>query len=43
MYCMERSFLTNGEKIERLREYKDYLDKEARGVGERIKELEKNS
>ncbi len=38
----ERSFLTKEEKIEMLKEYKDSLDKEARGVAERIKELEKN-
>lgn len=36
-----RSFLTREEKMEMLKEYKDSLEKEAKGVGERIKELEK--
>ena len=35
-----RSFLTREEKIEMLKEYKEALDKEARGVSERIKDLE---
>lgn len=39
--CQGRSFLTKEEKIEMLKEYKDYLDKEAKGVNERIKDLEK--
>lgn len=38
-----RSFLTKDEKIELLKEYKEVLEKEAKGVGERIKELEKNN
>jgi hypothetical protein len=38
-----RSFLTKEEKIGILKEYKDNLEKEARGVAERIKELEKNN
>ena len=38
-----RGFLTREEKIEMLKEYKDSLDKEAKGVSERIKELEKNN
>ena len=38
-----RGFLTKDEKIEMLKEYKDNLEKEAEGVGERIKELEKNN
>ncbi len=37
-----RSFLTRDEKIELLKEYKDSLEKEAKGVAERIKDLEKN-
>ena len=37
----ERSFLTSEEKIEMLREYKDSLEKEAQGVSERIKDLER--
>mgnify|MGYP001581239920 CR=1 FL=1 len=36
-----RSFLTKDEKIEMLQEYKERLDKESKGVAERIKELEK--
>ena len=36
-----RNFLTREEKIELLKEYKDSLDKEAKGVQERIKDLEK--
>lgn len=35
-----RSFLTKDEKIEMLKEYKDVLEKEAKGVAERIKDLE---
>lgn len=38
-----RAFLTKEEKIEMLKEYKDALEKEAKGVSERIKELEKNN
>lgn len=36
-----RSFFTKEEKVEMLKEYKDSLEKEAKGVGERIKQLEK--
>lgn len=36
-----RSFLTREEKMEMLKEYKDSLEKEAKGVSERINELEK--
>ena len=36
-----RNFLTKEEKIEMLKEYKDYLEKESKGVTERIKEIEK--
>lgn len=39
--CGERSFLTREEKIEMLREYKENLEKEAQGVSERIKDLER--
>ena len=35
-----RHYLTKDEKIEMLREYKDELEKEARGVSERIKEIQ---
>ena len=40
-YGMNRSFLTKEEKIEMLTEYKDSLENEAKGVTERIKELQK--
>ncbi|MDQ3837825.1 MAG: DUF5320 domain-containing protein [Thermoproteota archaeon] len=35
-----RSFLTKEEHIELLKEYKQDLENESRGVAERIKELE---
>ena len=38
-----RSFLTKEEKIEMLKEYQESLEKEAAGVKERIKELQKNN
>ena len=38
-----RGFLTKEEKIEILKEYKDNLEKEAKGVEERINELKKNN
>jgi len=38
-----RSFLTKDEKIEILKEYKKNLESEAKGVAERIKDLEKNN
>ncbi|MDE1851308.1 MAG: DUF5320 domain-containing protein [Candidatus Micrarchaeota archaeon] len=38
-----RSFLTKEEKIDILKEYKKNLENEAKGVAERIKELEKNN
>ncbi|MBI4210607.1 MAG: DUF5320 domain-containing protein [Candidatus Diapherotrites archaeon] len=38
-----RSFLTKEEKIELLKEYQGTLEKEAKGVAERIKALEKNN
>ena len=41
--CGVRGFLTNGEKIEMLKEYKESLEKEAQGVSERIKQLQKNN
>lgn len=37
-----RSFMTKEEKIEMLKEYKQSLEKEAKGVAERIKEIEKD-
>ena len=36
-----KKLFTKDEKIEMLKEYKDSLEKEAQGVAERIKELEK--
>jgi len=36
-----RTFITKDERIGMLNEYKDYLEKEAQGVSERIKDLEK--
>jgi hypothetical protein len=36
-----RSFLTRQEKIEMLKEYKEALDNESKGVEEKIKDLEK--
>ncbi len=36
-----RNFLTKEERIELLKEYKQSLESEAKGVSERIKELEK--
>ena len=40
--CGTRGFYTKDEKIGMLKEYKESLEKEAKGVGERIKELEKS-
>ena len=36
-----RSFLTKQERISLLKDYKEDLDKESQGVGEKIKYLEK--
>jgi hypothetical protein len=36
-----RGFLTKEEKIEMLKEYQESLEKEAQGVKERIKDLQK--
>jgi hypothetical protein len=38
-----RSFFTKEEKIEFLKNYKESLEKEAKGVGERIKKIEKEA
>ena len=38
-----RSFWTKEEKLEWLKEYQESLENEAKGVKERIKELEKAS
>jgi len=37
-----RSFLTKEERVSLLKEYKEDLDKESQGVGEKIADLEKN-
>ena len=39
--CSARGFFTKEERIEMLEEYKDSLEKEAKVVGEKIKELQK--
>lgn len=43
-YCggTRRSFLTKEEKIELLQEYKEDLDRESKGVAERIEELKRD-
>ena len=41
MYCASRNFITREEKVEMLKEYKEALEKEAKGVQEKIAELEK--
>ena len=38
--CGPRNFLTKEEKVEMLREYKEDLERETKGVKERISELE---
>jgi len=38
-----RHFLTTEEKIEKLQEYKKWLDNESKGVGETISKLKKAS
>ena len=38
-----RGFLTKEEKLEILKAYKKNLEEEAKGVEERIKELQKNN
>lgn len=37
-----RNFLTKEEKVEMLKEYKQSLENEAKGVAERIREMEKD-
>jgi hypothetical protein len=37
-----RNFLTKEERVEILKQYKESLENEAKGVSERIKELEKS-
>lgn len=41
--CGHRNFLTKEEKVEMLKEYKEWLEKEAKGVTERIKEMQKSN
>lgn len=38
-----RSFLTKEERIQILKDYRESLENEAKGVSERIKELEKKN
>ena len=38
--CSPRGFLTKKEKVEMLQDYKKELEMEAKGVAERISELE---
>ncbi len=43
IYCSPaRGFFTKKEKQEMLKEYKETLDMESKGVAERIKELEQS-
>ncbi len=35
-----RNFLTKEEKVEQLKEYKESLENEAKGVAERIKQIQ---
>ncbi len=39
--CGGRGFFTKEERLEMLKEYKESLENETKGVAERIKELEK--
>ncbi|MFH1664161.1 MAG: hypothetical protein ABH986_05125 [archaeon] len=39
--CSSRSFVSKDEKIEILKEYKDSLEKEAKGVEEEIQRVKK--
>jgi hypothetical protein len=39
--CHGRVFLTKEEKIEKLQGYKEWLESEAKGVGEAIAEIKK--
>ncbi len=40
--CGQRGFLTKDERVELLSEYQDSLEKEVKGVKERIEELKRN-
>jgi len=39
--CEARGFFTKEEKIDMLKDYKESLEKEAKGVAEKIKQIEK--
>jgi len=39
--CSPRNFLTKEEKVEMLADYKESLEKEAKGVAEQIERLKK--
>ena len=41
--CEMRNFLTKEEKVEMLKEYEENLEKELKGLKERIKELQKTN
>jgi len=44
MMCSHtRNFLTKDERIEMLKEYKDSLENEAKGVSEKIEQIKKAS
>jgi hypothetical protein len=43
IHCGGRHFLTKEEKIEKLNEYKKWLENETQGVEETIEELKKAS
>ncbi|MBI2658975.1 DUF5320 domain-containing protein [Candidatus Woesearchaeota archaeon] len=40
--CGSRSFFTKEEQVEMLENYKESLEKEAKGVAERIKQMQKD-
>jgi len=40
--CSPRGFFTKEEQLDMLKEYKENLEHEAKGVADRIKELEKS-
>ncbi|MBU2476841.1 hypothetical protein KKG83_05205 [Candidatus Micrarchaeota archaeon] len=41
--CSSRNFVSKEEKIEMLKDYKDSLENEIKGVEEKIQELEKRN
>jgi len=42
-YGYQRNYLSREEKVEMLKEYKESLEKEVKGIKERIEELERNN